>query len=74
MVAKEVTVTSRAYGEAEAYTWKSDGIEGYTIEPATPEEAATIGGDHGTCITLHLKETRATKNTTCSWTSTSCRP
>ena len=33
MVAKEVTVTSRAYGEAEAFTWKSDGIEGYTIEP-----------------------------------------
>ncbi len=56
MVAKEVTVTSRAYGEQQAYTWKSDGVEGYTIEPATEEEAATIGGDHGTCITLHMKD------------------
>ena len=56
MVAKEVTVTSRAYGEAEAFTWKSDGIEGYTIEPATAEEAAALGADHGTSITLHLKD------------------
>ena len=56
MVAKEVTVTSRAYGEPEAFTWKSDGIEGYTIEPATAEEAAALGADHGTSITLHLKD------------------
>ena len=56
MVAKEVTVTSRAYGEAEAFTWKSDGVEGYTIEPATAEEAAALGADHGTSITLHLKD------------------
>ena len=40
MVAKEVTVTSRAYGEPEAFTWKSDGIEGYTIEPATTAPAS----------------------------------
>ena len=56
MVAKEVTVTSRAYGEAEAFTWKSDGVEGYTVEPATAEEAAALGADHGTSITLHLKD------------------
>ena len=56
MVAKEVIVTSRVYGEAEAFTWKSDGVEGYTVEPATAEEAAALGADHGTSITLHLKD------------------
>ncbi len=49
MVAKKVTVTSRAYGSDEAWQWKSDGIEGYTIEPATKES-------HGTDIVLLLKD------------------
>ena len=33
MVAKKVTVISKAFGSNEAYKWESDGIDGYTIEP-----------------------------------------
>ena len=49
MVADEVTVLSKAYGSDEAHIWKSKGVEGYSIREA--EKA-----DHGTVITLHLKE------------------
>ena len=49
MVAKRVRVVSRAYGSEEAWAWESDGIEGYTIEPATRES-------HGTDIILELKD------------------
>jgi molecular chaperone HtpG len=49
MVAKKVTVTSRAWGAEEAYSWTSDGIEGYTISSATKES-------HGTQIVLELKD------------------
>ncbi len=34
MVAKEVTVISRKYGEDTAWKWTSDGAEGYTLEEA----------------------------------------
>lgn len=30
MVAKEVTVYTKAYGSDKAYKWQSDGVEGYT--------------------------------------------
>ena len=56
MVAKEVTVVSRAYGSDETWTWVSDGIEGYTIEQATPEQAALLSGDHGTIVVLSMKD------------------
>ncbi len=49
MVAKNVKVTSKAYGSDEASVWESNGIDGYTIEPATKE-------GHGTEIVLTLKD------------------
>ena len=41
MVAKRVTVISRAVGSEEAWKWESSGAEGYTITPAEMEEAGT---------------------------------
>ena len=41
MVASRVRVVSKAYGEDQAYAWESDGIEGYTIEPAERESCGT---------------------------------
>lgn len=55
MVAKQVTVVSRAFGSDEVWAWESDGIEGYTISQATPEQAALLLTDHGTTVVLHLK-------------------
>ncbi len=34
MVADKVTVLSRPYGSEEAWRWESEGVEGYTLEPA----------------------------------------
>ena len=48
MVASKVRVVSRAYGSDAANVWESDGIEGYTIEPAEKE-------GHGTDVILTLK-------------------
>ena len=48
MVAEHVTVTSKAYGDEEAWKWESSGTEGYTVEPC--EKA-----DRGTEIVLQLK-------------------
>ena len=49
MVADRITVTSRAYGSDEAYTWESEGADGYTLEACEKEEP-------GTRIVLHLKD------------------
>ena len=49
MVASRVRVVSRAFGSDEANMWESDGLEGYTIEPA---ERAT----HGTDVILTIRE------------------
>jgi molecular chaperone HtpG len=49
MVAKEVTVTSKAYGSDEAYVWQSEGVDGYTIEPTDKDTV-------GTEIVLHIKD------------------
>ncbi len=49
MVANKVTVKTLKAGEKQAYLWSSDGHSGYTIEQTTCD-------DHGTTITLHLKE------------------
>lgn len=49
MVAKEVTVRTKAYGSDTAYEWKSEGVDGYTID--TCDKA-----DFGTEITLTLKD------------------
>ncbi len=56
MVAKQVTVVSRAFGSDEVWAWESDGIEGYTISQATPEQAVLLLTDHGTTVVLHLKD------------------
>ncbi len=48
MVADEVTVTSRAYGEGSANRWHSTGADGYTVTEAEREAA-------GTDVVLKLK-------------------
>lgn len=49
MVASKVEVISKAYASNEAYSWVSEGIDGYTIEEAQREE-------YGTDVILTLKE------------------
>ncbi len=55
MVSDNVTVKSKAYGSDEAYTWVSEGVDGYTIEPS-------IKNLPGTKITLHIKEDTESEN------------
>lgn len=54
MVAERVRVVSRALSADQAWAWESDGIEGYTIEEAQPDEAQAVG-EHGTKVTLFLR-------------------
>ena len=49
MVAKSVRVVSRAYGSEEAWSWESDGVEGYTVSAAERD-------GHGTDVILTLKD------------------
>ncbi|MDL2327082.1 molecular chaperone HtpG [Ruminococcaceae bacterium OttesenSCG-928-A11] len=49
MVAKKVTVISRAFGAEEGWKWESKGVEGYSV---TTAERETVGTD----IILVLKE------------------
>lgn len=49
MVAKKVTVKSKAYGAEKAYIWSSEGVDGYTVEECEKES-------HGTEITLYMKD------------------
>ncbi|WP_273717052.1 molecular chaperone HtpG [Alkalihalobacillus pseudalcaliphilus] len=49
MVAEDVTVTSRALDSEDAYVWKSDGLDGYTIELVSKDSV-------GTTIELKIKE------------------
>ena len=55
MVAKHVTVESRAYGSDEAWKWESSGAEGYTVEPCEKD-------GHGTRITLDIKDNTDDEN------------
>lgn len=55
MVAKEVTVISKAYGSDKAYKWTSSCAEGYSIEECTKENP-------GTEITLVLKDNTDDEN------------
>ena len=41
MVAKNIKVVSKAYGEKDAYTWESSGIDGYTINDGEREYVGT---------------------------------
>ena len=55
MVAKEVTVYTKAYGSDKAYKWQSDGVEGYTVEECDKDKA-------GTEIILKLKDNTDDEN------------
>ena len=41
MVAKKVTVISKAYGSDQAYQWESEGVDGYTITEAEKQSTGT---------------------------------
>lgn len=41
MVAKKVVVTSKAFGNDEAYTWTAEGVDGYTIVESEKEICGT---------------------------------
>ena len=62
MVAERVRVVSRAFGSDQAFAWESDGIEGYTIEPAAAGERDGEG-DHGTDVILYLRESTEAEDT-----------
>ena len=49
MVSDKIVVTSRSIDSKEAYTWTSEGADGYTIEEAEKDS-------NGTEIILHIKE------------------
>ena len=55
MVAKEVTVRSKAYGSDQAYEWISEGAEGYQIGPCAKDNV-------GTEIILTLKDNTDDEN------------
>ena len=57
MVAKKVTVISKAYGSDKAYQWESEGVDGYTITEADKKNA-------GTEIILELLEDTEDENYT----------
>ncbi len=56
MVAKEVTVVSKAYGEEKAHIWKSSGVSGYTVDECDTDVEA------GTTITLKIKDNTDDEN------------
>lgn len=55
MVAKKITVLSRAEGSDEAWLWESEGLDGYTVEPAEKDGVGTV-------ITLYLKNNADEEN------------
>lgn len=57
MVADHITVISRKFDSDNAFRWESDGVDGYTIEPADKEH-------NGTDVILHIRpETDPESNT-----------
>ncbi len=55
MIAKEVSVLSKAYGEDTAYKWVSDGADGYTVEEAEMD-------GNGSVIVMKLKDNTDDEN------------
>lgn len=49
MVAKKIEVTSKKFGSNDAYTWSSEGMDGYSITDAKKDS-------HGTEIKIYLKD------------------
>ena len=62
MVAQKVRVVSRALGADQAYAWESDGVKGYSIEPAGEGERADAN-DHGTDVILYLRDSTEDEDT-----------
>ncbi len=60
IVADKVVVETRKAGEGEAVRWESDGLGSYTLETCAKK-------DHGTTITLYLKEEGLEENFTEEW-------
>ena len=55
MVAKRVTVISKAHGSDKAFMWQSEGVDGYTVSEAEKDS-------HGTVITLEIKDNTEEEN------------
>lgn len=55
MVAKKVTVVSRAFGSDKAYKWESTGADGYTVEEWSRERV-------GTDVIMEVKENTDVEN------------
>ncbi len=55
MVAKRVTVISKAYGSDEAFMWQSEGVDGYTIGEAQKDSC-------GTQIIMEIKDNAEEEN------------
>ncbi|WP_321973091.1 molecular chaperone HtpG [Paratractidigestivibacter sp.] len=55
MVAKEVSVVTRAFGSDECNRWTSDGVEGYTIS-AVPTDDPAYRATCGTDVIMALKD------------------
>lgn len=62
MVATKVRVVSRALGADEAFAWESDGVRGYSIEPAGEGERNGTE-EHGTDVILFLRESGESDDT-----------
>ena len=62
MVATKVRVVSRALGADEAFVWESDGVRGYSIEPAGEGERSGAE-EHGTDVILFLRESSESDDT-----------
>ncbi|MDE7229395.1 MAG: molecular chaperone HtpG [Oscillospiraceae bacterium] len=55
MVAKRVTVISKAFGSDKAFMWQSEGVDGYTISEAQKDTCGSV-------ITLEIKDNTEEEN------------
>ncbi|MEZ5773610.1 MAG: molecular chaperone HtpG [Hyphomicrobiaceae bacterium] len=55
MVAERIEVVSRKAGTPDTSIWISEGLKGFSVRVATPEEAERLS-DAGTAVTLFLKD------------------
>lgn len=55
MVAKRVTVISKAYGASSAFMWQSEGVDGYTVSEAEKDGC-------GTTVILEIKDNTEDEN------------
>ena len=54
MVADAIEVTSRRAGSDAVWVWRSSGVGGFEVRPASEDEAKSVA--RGTVVVLHLKE------------------